>query len=128
MIEAPRAAGPPRVLLVDDDIHSVELLGMLLARCGFEVITACSVDGALAAVAEKPVDVLVSDINLPDGNGYDLLRQLRAAGPLPAIALSGLDGDADITSAREAGFNEYLGKPVSLDALVDAIERVAEAR
>lgn len=128
MIEAPGAARARCVLLVDDDAYSVELLGMLLTRCGFQVTMACSIDAALAAAEGRLVDVLVSDINLPDGSGHDLLRQLRAVGPMPAIALSGLDGDADIKSAREAGFNEYLGKPVSVDELVDALERVSAAR
>ncbi len=72
------------------------------------------------------MDVLVSDMDLPDGKGNDLLRRLRAKGRLPAIALSGLDRDADVESAREAGFDEYLGKPVSIEQLVDALRRVSD--
>src|SRR4051812_21444339 len=90
---------PVRVLLVDDHDDSVELLQMLLVRRGFQVTTARSVASALAAAEAAPVDVLVSDIGLPDGSGYDLLRKLHGVGRLRAITLSGLDRDADVHSA-----------------------------
>lgn len=116
---------PCRILLVDDHADSVELLRMLLVRRGFEVTIARSVAAAIVAAAAEPLDVLVSDIGLPDGSGYDLLRQLRSAGPLPAVALSGLDRAADVARAREAGFDEYLTKPVGITQLVDAIRRLS---
>jgi len=116
---------PRRILLVDDHADSVDLLRMLLVRRGFEVTIARSVAAAIAAAAAEPLDVLVSDIGLPDGSGYDLLRQLRSAGPLPAVALSGLDRAADLERAREAGFDEYLTKPVAIAQLVDAIRRIS---
>jgi hypothetical protein len=118
---------PLRVLLVDDHADSIDLLRMLLVRRGFEVTTSRSVAAALAAARAGPVDVLVSDLGLPDGSGHELLQQLRAAGRLPAIAVSGLDRAADIARAREAGFDEYLVKPVAIDALVDALRRVSSA-
>lgn len=121
---------PCRILLVDDHADSVDLLRMLLMRRGFEVSLARSVAAALAAAEAGPVDVLVSDIGLPDGSGCDLLRQLRARAPaavpaLPAIALSGLDRVADVERAREAGFDEYLAKPVAIAQLVEALRRVS---
>jgi DNA-binding response OmpR family regulator len=123
----PRAPheGPPRVLIVDDQADTAELLQILLGRRGFDVTTASSLAGAVAALEAAPVDVLVSDIDLPDGSGCDLLRQLREVSYLPAIALSGHDRAADIRRGREAGFDEYLGKPVAIDQLVDALRRVA---
>jgi DNA-binding response OmpR family regulator len=114
-----------RVLIVDDHTETTELLRILLARRGFEVTTARSVATAIAAVEEAPVDVLVSDINLPDGDGCDLLRRLREARPLPAIALSGLDRPPDSRRGLDAGFDEYLGKPVAIDQLVGALRRVS---
>jgi DNA-binding response OmpR family regulator len=125
--QTPPEAGarPVRVLLVDDHADTAELLRMLLSRRGFEVTTARSVASALVAAETSPIDVLVSDIGLADGNGCDLLRQLRALGPLPAIALSGRDREADVQSARDAGFDEYLGKPVGIVQLVEALRRVA---
>jgi DNA-binding response OmpR family regulator len=116
---------PLRVLLVDDHADTAELLRMLLVRRGFEVTTARSVATALVAAESTPIDVLVSDIGLSDGTGCDLLRQIRAVRPLPAIALSGRDREADVQSARDAGFDEYLGKPVGIVQLVEALRRVA---
>jgi DNA-binding response OmpR family regulator len=112
------------VLLVDDHADTADLLRMLLVRRGFEVTTARSVATALAAAEASPIDVLVSDIGLTDGSGCDLLRKLRAARPVPAIALSGRDREADVQSARDAGFDEYLGKPVAITQLVEALRRV----
>ena len=121
------AGRPPQVLLVEDHSDTAELLRVLLGRHGFAVTVASSVGAALAAAGAGPVDVLVSDIQLPDGSGHDLLRRLREDGPVPAIALSGLDGEADIDDARAAGFDEYLGKPVSITRLVGALRRVSAA-
>jgi CheY-like chemotaxis protein len=118
--------GPPRVLLVDDDEDSAEMLGLLLTRRGFEVTIARSVASAVEAAAAAPVDVLLSDIGLPDGTGHDLLARLRSMGPLPAVALSGLDHSSG-ARGRSGGeaFDEYLGKPVAIDQLVNALHRAA---
>jgi DNA-binding response OmpR family regulator len=121
--KAPGAAPKTRVLLVDDDDDSTDLLRMLLARRGFAVTTARSVATALDAAEAGTVDVLVSDIGLPDGTGYDLLLALRAARSIPAIALSGRDRDAK--NEGDAAFDEYLGKPVAIEKLVAALQRVA---
>ncbi len=118
-------AAPVRVLLVDDEMDSAELLQLLLEARGFAVTAASSISSALAAAETAPFDVVVCDIGLPDGSGCDLLRQLRASSTVPAIALSGRDSPADVAIAREAGFEEYLGKPVTIDELVDALRRVA---
>lgn len=118
-------ARPVRVLLVDDHADTAELLRMLLSRRGFEVTTARSVATALVAAETTQIDVLVSDIGLADGNGCDLLRQLREVRPLPAIALSGRDRETDVQTALSAGFDEYLGKPVGIVQLVEALRRVA---
>lgn len=121
----PAAARLSRVLLVDDDDDCAELLRMLLVRRGFEVTIARSVATALVAAEAVTVDVLVSDIGLPDGTGHDLLRQLRVARRLPAIALSGLDRAAALKNEGDARFDEYLGKPVGINQLVEALLRVA---
>lgn len=121
----PTESLPLRVLLVDDHADTADLLKMLLVRRGFEVTTARSVASALAAAESTPIDVLVSDIGLADGSGCDLLKQLRAIRPIPAIALSGRDREADVQSARDAGFDEYLGKPVGIVQLIEALRRIA---
>lgn len=118
-------AAPLRVLLVDDHVDTAELLRMLLVRRGYVVTIARSVATALHAASLTPFDVLVSDIGLTDGSGCDLLRQLREARHIPAIALSGRDREVDVQTARDAGFDEYLGKPVGIAQLVEALQRVA---
>jgi DNA-binding response OmpR family regulator len=112
-------------LIVDDHAETTEMLRILLARRGFDVTIARSVATAIAAVEEASFDVLVSDINLPDGDGCELLHRLREARPLPAIALSGLDRPPDSRRGLDAGFDEYLGKPVTIDQLVGALRRVS---
>jgi len=116
-----------RVLLVDDHVETAEALGVLLMRRGFEVTTATSIATALAAAEAAPIDVLVADILLPDGNGTELLRQIRAVSEVPAIALSGLDRASDIRRSAEAGFDEPLAKPIAIEELVGALERVGVA-
>ena len=115
------------VLVVDDEDDFSEVVEILLTRRGFAVTRARSVAGAVAAAAVAPIDVLVSDMRLPDGSGHDLLRQLRGASRVPAIALSGLERDARGDRASVAEFDEYLRKPLDIDDLVDALRRVTHA-
>ena len=119
------ATSPARVLLVDDHLDAAELLQILLSNRGFAVTIAGSVAAALAVAADATFDVLVSDLGLPDGSGNDLVRLLKTAGPLAAIALSGSDRAADIEESRAAGFDAHLSKPVSIDRLVQTILVVA---
>lgn len=118
---------PSRVLLVDDHADTTELLQLLLTRRGFDVTTARSVATAVAVLESGPVDVLVSDIALPDGSGCDLLERLRSRARLPAVAVSGLDRDVDIRRGREAGFDAYLTKPVSIEKLVRVLQTLSGA-
>jgi two-component system CheB/CheR fusion protein len=121
-------ASATRLLLVDDHDDAADVLRILLARRGFNVTVARSVGTALAATEAATLDVLVSDIRLPDGSGHDLLRQLRAVRRIPAIALSGLDRAASKSGATDGGFDEYLYKPVAIDNLVAAVRRVCPNR
>ena len=116
-----------RVLVVEDDLDNAALLRMLLVRRGFAVTLATTVGAALAAAAAEPMDIVISDLRLPDGRGEDLVRQLHA-GPrrVPAIALTGRVDPESVESARAAGFDEHLGKPISIDRLVAALRRIAQ--
>jgi DNA-binding response OmpR family regulator len=82
------------------------------------------VSEAVLAVAERPFDLLISDIELPDGSGLDLMRLLRGRG-MRALAMSGYGSEEDVRMRREAGFAEHLTKPVALDRLIAAIQRVS---
>jgi CheY-like chemotaxis protein len=118
-------ARPLEILLVEDHYDTARVLKRLLDGSGYHVRTADSVNAALAVAASEPVDLLVSDLGLPDGTGFDLMRQLLARRPLKGIALSGFGTDQDIERSREAGFACHLTKPVDFRRLEEAIEQVA---
>jgi CheY-like chemotaxis protein len=117
-----------RVLVVDDDADTREMLAVILESSGAVVATAESAAEALAACQAARPDVLISDIGLPGEDGFSLMRRLRAlpaalGGDVPAIAMTGYDSDADKLQAARDGFCERLTKPVSLDAVLAAIVR-----
>ena len=126
-----RLTDPPldlRILLVEDDEDSATTLRTLLGERGCDVRVARSVHECLELYPRLRPDVLVCDIGLPDGDGYELLRALRAAAPsaeVPAIALSALARDEDRARAANVGFADYLTKPYRVDDLVVHIRRVA---
>ena len=111
-----------RILLVDDHPDTCAALEKLLTLRGHSVVAAHTMRTALAAAARDSFDLLISDVGLPDGNGMDLLRYLRAMRPIRGIAISGFGMDADISKSLEAGFAEHLVKPVKLEKLEAAIQ------
>ncbi len=116
--------GQLTVLLVEDDVDNLELLAMCLESEGATVLAAGSIAAGLAMSITRSVDVLVADMDLPDGDGCALLHQLnkrKGAGRIPAIAVSGYSRDEWRAQATTAGFDRYAVKPLSMDALVDAI-------
>jgi two-component system, OmpR family, response regulator len=112
------------VLLVEDDLDNLELLALCLEGDGAEVLAAGSIAAALTASASRRIDIVVSDLELPDGDGYGLLRQLRSregCRGLPAIAVSGYSQDQWRSRATTSGFNRYAVKPFAIEALISAI-------
>ena len=94
----------------------------LLRSLGHQVTVAGTVAGALDAVAksEEGLDLVISDLGLPDGSGLDLMRGLADHG-LPGIALSGYGMDEDVQRSRDAGFAVHLTKPIAVQTLREAI-------
>ena len=119
------SSAPLRILLVDDHKDTVYVLKGLLARLGYDVVTAETFHDALRLAAKNDFHLLVSDIGLPDGNGFELLREIRKRQRIDAIALSGFGMEDDLRKSREAGFADYLIKPINLDRLQAAIRQVA---
>lgn len=115
-------AGRLRILLAEDHEDSARMIGELLLARGYAVATVGTVASGLAEAARARPDVLISDLELPDGSGIDLMRKLRLSGPLAGIALSGRRTDSDLAASRSAGFEAHLLKPLDFDALVLAIE------
>ncbi|MDP9175980.1 MAG: ATP-binding protein [Planctomycetota bacterium] len=112
-----------RVLLVDDHRDTLRVLRRLLESLGYQVATAMSVNAALSYLATNAIDVLVSDIGLPDASGHDLMRQLRQVQNVPGVAVSGFGSEADVQNSYDAGFCAHLTKPIDLHVLHAAIQR-----
>jgi CheY-like chemotaxis protein len=119
-----RAKPQARVLLVEDHEETLQVLAKLLSGLGHAVTTASTINEALNAARDKHFDLVISDLGLPDGLGYDLMRTLRAENHLRGIALSGYGMSDDIHLSREAGFADHLVKPVDLKKLQEAMARV----
>jgi signal transduction histidine kinase len=118
-----------RILSVDDQQDTRELITIALARYGAEVKTSDSASTALQLVKEWKPHVVVSDIGLPGMDGYDFMRQLRkleADGErIPAIAVTGYAGAIDESKALDAGYEVHLSKPIELNKLVAVIAKVS---
>lgn len=121
------AEGQPRiglkVLVVEDHGDSARMLAKLLKRFGHDATIAGNVATAIANLRSGRFDLLISDIGLPDGSGYDIMRQTADVRPR-AIAVSGFGMDEDLARSREAGFEEHLTKPIDITVLENAIRRV----
>jgi signal transduction histidine kinase/CheY-like chemotaxis protein len=118
---------PLRILLVDDHQDTCTALERLLVRRGHLVAAAHNVRSAMEAAARNPFDLLISDIALPDGTGTELMTYLHAISRIPGIAISGFGMNGDIAKSMEAGFAEHLVKPVKMENLEAAIDRVMAA-
>ena len=126
----PRLTGL-RILSVDDDPNTREMLQEALERAGAEVASAASAPEALEKLQSFRPHVLLSDIGLPEEDGYDLLRKVRAldasaGGTTPAVALTGYAREQDEKAAMAAGYQEFITKPVNLEELSSAILRASE--
>jgi CheY-like chemotaxis protein len=109
------------ILLVEDHGDSAFALARLLKMRGHEVRTAASVSGAESEFAAHCFDLLICDIGLPDGTGYDLIKRLRERSGIAAIAVTGFGMQSDIDQAMAAGFDAHVTKPVDLSRLESAI-------
>jgi CheY-like chemotaxis protein len=119
----------PHVLLVEDHADTAEALTILLVNSGYRVTHAGSMADALAAAIqaegdETSFDLVLSDLGLPDGHGYELMRVLGRRHGLPGIALSGYGMEEDVRGSLEAGFARHLTKPVEFQTLLGTIREV----
>jgi PAS domain S-box-containing protein len=124
--ELPLNLNGVRVLVVDDEIDSREFVAFVLEQAGASVTTAATAAAGFLAFMQSPPDVLLSDIGMPDMDGYELIRQVRShssdqAREIPAIALTAYAGELNQQKALEAGFQTHLSKPIEPDLLVRAI-------
>jgi len=129
--ECPPELNGLRVLVVDDEADTCELLQVILEGCGAQVKTARSAAAALEAVADEVFDVLISDIGMPDEDGYSLIAKVRALGKergdkVPAAAaLTAYVGEKDRIRVLKSGFQTHVPKPISPSELVAVVANLA---
>jgi CheY-like chemotaxis protein len=119
-----------KILVVDDEADARELIRRVLVECRAEVLVAGTAEAALDCMRRDRPDVLVSDIGMPEVDGYELLKRIRALGPagggrLPAIALTAFARSEDRTRALRAGFLVHVSKPVEPSELVATVASVS---
>ena len=119
-----------KVLVVDDEADTRELIGEVLKECGSEVITTRSVEEALAALEQHNPDILISDLGMPDEDGYSLIEKIRAlpserGGDIPAAALTAYARAEDRMRVLRSGFQFHLPKPVDSAELVTVVASLA---
>jgi CheY-like chemotaxis protein len=116
---------PLRILIVEDHTDTLEALSRLLNHFGHEISTAASALSALQMIESKAFDVVLCDIGLPDGNGYDVVTQAKRKRALKAVALSGFAASDDIERGKKAGFDFHLAKPVDFHELRNVLGQIA---
>ncbi len=119
-----KAAKPLRILLVDDHRDTRRTLSRLLTHFGNDVVTAENVRDAKAIIGSNHIDLLLCDIGLPDGSGYEVATQARAIGKIKAVALTGFGTEDDVRRSKEAGFDFHLVKPINFQELQNVLDQV----
>jgi PAS domain S-box-containing protein len=105
------------IALVDDHIDSVRAMSHIITALGHQVLTAHTIADAVKLLSARSVDLLISDLNLPDGSGADILRTVPPTHVKRAIALSGTTGRHEQALCRTAGFEKLIAKPISMELL-----------
>ena len=114
-------------LVVDDVADVTEMLAVVLTHAGYSVVTAASAPAALKAARERQFDVIISDIGMPEMNGYQLAREMRTMPgyeTVPMVAVTGYSMFDDKERSTNAGFNAHMTKPIDPRALLDLIDQL----
>jgi len=122
-----------RLLVVDDDDDARELIAQLLVECGAQVSQAGNADDALREFERAPPDVLLSDIGMPERDGYELIHDIRAldaahGGKVPAVAITAFSRPEDRAQAMLAGFQAHVAKPIRPSELVSTVAALKPRR
>ena len=114
-----------RILVVEDHSDTLQALSRLLNHFGHEISVADGAQNALNMIDSKEFDVVLCDIALPDGNGYDVIAQAKRKRPIKAVALTGFGTSEDVERGKEAGFDFHLTKPVDFHELRAVLGQIA---
>ena len=114
-----------RILVVEDHNETLEALSRLLSHFGHEISLADGAKSAMNMIDSKEFDVVLCDIALPDGTGYDVIAEAKRKRPVKAVAISGFAAPEDIERGRRAGFDFHLAKPVDFHELRTVLGQIA---
>jgi CheY-like chemotaxis protein len=114
-----------RILVVEDHSDTLQALSRLLNYFGHDISTADDARSALDMINSKQFDVVLCDIALPDGNGYDVIVEAKRKGAVKAVAISGFAARDDVERGRKAGFDFHLAKPVDFHELRSVLGQIA---
>jgi PAS domain S-box-containing protein len=115
-----------RILLVEDHVDSANVLSKILSHLGYDVDTAGTSASALDLYRRKEYELVLSDIGLPDGSGIELVQKMKEFKDVPVIALTGFGTEEDMLRSQQTGFLHHLTKPVDIQRLQAAIQRLAK--
>jgi CheY-like chemotaxis protein len=118
-----------RVLVIEDSVDTLHMLKLWLSTFGCEVLTAAKAMEGLKLAARARPDLIISDIGMPDVDGYELMRMMRRTKGLesvPAIALTGYDRVEDKDLSVDAGYNAHLSKPTDMRRLLSLIRKLTK--
>jgi two-component system KDP operon response regulator KdpE len=121
---APSSMPVNRILIVEDEPALLRALRINLRARGYDVTTAPTGRGALAEAARQPPDAVLLDLGLPDVGGIEVIRELRGWSRAPVIVLSGRTGSGDKIGALDAGADDYVTKPFSMEELLARLRAV----
>lgn len=107
-----------RILVIDDETQIRKMLRIALKSVGYDVTEAESVGSGLSALVRQQPDLVILDLGLPDGDGLELLAELRSFSKVPVIVLSVRNGDVDKIKALDVGAQDYVSKPFSVEELL----------
>ncbi len=122
-----------QLLVVDDDIDCIELIKAIFTLCNVQVLTATCTEKGFQLMTQLKPDILISDIAMPDENGYAFIRRIRSHSDeeirgIPAVAITALPGEESHTLAQDAGFNAHILKPFDTDDLMTTVSNLVQCR
>jgi DNA-binding response OmpR family regulator len=118
-----------RILVVDDEIGALTLIGIMLERGGFSVVKAKDANAALAELDKETPDLIILDVMMPGMNGIELCRVIRSrteTGDIPVLILSARGDAESVMRGMDAGANDYLPKPILHHDLVDKVRKMLD--
>lgn len=116
------------ILLVEDDVTLAMGIEYSLKNEGFNVKTVGKIKDAKEKISNSHIDIILLDVNLPDGNGYELCKEVRLDSEVPIIFLTACDEEVNIVMGLDLGADDYIAKPVRVRELVARINAVARRK